>query len=220
MTDASGGRNRSRSRLKLIIADDHDLVREALTTLIERDDPTAVVLQASDFPAALELATAHEGVDLALLDVYMPGMDKLSGVQQMTSRFPGLAVVVMSGTVQKGDVARAFEMGARGFIPKTMNGKALVSVLQLVMSGARYVPEIMLEKEQEPAKPKFDLSPRELEVLEQLVKGLANKVIARNLEIEETTVKLHLRSLFRKLNANNRTEAVIVAMESGMVSQT
>jgi DNA-binding NarL/FixJ family response regulator len=74
----------------------------------------------------------------------------------------------------------------------------------------------MLEEEQQPVKPQFDLSPRELEVLEQLVKGLSNKVIARNLSIEETTVKLHLRSLFRKLNVNNRTEAVITALDSGL----
>lgn len=202
--------------LKLIIADDHDLVRDALTTLIERDDPGATVLQASDFPAACEIASQHDDLDLALLDVYMPGMNDLAGVREITSRFPDLPVVMMSGMVQKGDVSRAFDMGAQGFIPKTMNGKALVSVLHLVMSGARYVPDIMLEEERQPSIPKFDLSPRELEVLEQLVKGLSNKVIARNLEIEETTVKLHLRSLFKKLNVNNRTEAVIVAMDSGV----
>lgn len=202
--------------MKLIIADDHDLVRDALATLVERDDSRATVLQASDFSSAFELADSHDDLDLVLLDVYMPGMDNLAGVEKITTRFPDLPVVVMSGTVQRGDVSRAFDMGARGFIPKTMNGKALVSVLHLVMSGARYVPDIMLEEDQQPAKPQFDLSPRELEVLEQLVKGLSNKVIARNLSIEETTVKLHLRSLFKKLNVNNRTEAVIVAMDSGL----
>lgn len=201
--------------LKLIIADDHDLVRDALTTLIERDDSSATVLQASDFPTALGLAETHDDVDLALLDVYMPGMDQLTGVKRMTAQFPKLPVVVMSGTIQRGDVSRAFDMGAQGFIPKTMNGKALVSVLHLVMSGARYVPDIMLETEAVETKPRFDLSPREFEVMEQLVKGLSNKVIARNLSIEETTVKLHLRSLFRKLGVNNRTEAVIAALDTG-----
>lgn len=204
--------------MKLIIADDHDLVRDALSSLIERDDPQTTVLHASDFPGALELATVNPDMDLVLLDVYMPGMDNLAGVREMIAKFPQLSVVVMSGTIQKGDVSRAFEMGALGFIPKTMNGKALVSVLRMVMSGVRYVPEIMLEEEQQHRKPGFDLSPRELEVLEQLVKGLSNKVIARNLAIEETTVKLHLRSLFKKLHTNNRTEAVVVAIDSGMFS--
>ena len=211
----------SRINLKLIIADDHDLVRDAVATLIERDDPSATIWQASDFYDALELAGAHEDVDLALLDVYMPGMNNMKGVQEMAERFPNLPVVLMSGYIQQGDVSRGFGMGARGFVPKTMNGKALVSVLRLVMSGERYVPEIVLEKESGPEREVgLDISPREMDVLVQLTKGLSNKVIARNLDIEETTVKLHLRSLFKKLNVNNRTEAVIVAMDRGIFTES
>lgn len=205
--------------MKLIIADDHDLVRDALTTLIQRDDPEVNILTAPDFHIALELAAQHSDLDLVLLDVYMPGMENLEGVRRMVTDHPDLPVVLMSGMVRRGDVSRAFEMGARGFIPKTMNGKTLVSVLHLVMSGGRYVPDILLTDEEPAQEGKFDLSPREMEVLEQLVKGLANKVIARNLHIEETTVKLHLRSLFRKMNVKNRTEAVIVAMDSGLFTQ-
>lgn len=205
--------------MKLIIADDHDLVRDALSTLIERDQSDSTVLQAEDFPSALALAEQNDDVDLVLLDVYMPGMDNLTAVSRFKNTFPDIPIVLMSGHVQQGDVERGFEMGARGFIPKTIKGKALLSVLNLVKSGARYVPELVLEAE--PAAPAgaaddAGLSARELDVLRQLVKGHSNKVIARNLNIEETTVKLHLRALFRKLEVSNRTEAVVTAIERGL----
>lgn len=207
--------------MKLIIADDHDLVRDALASLIERDDPASSVLHANNFFDALKLAESHDDVDLVLLDVHMPGMNEIAAVREIATRFPDLPVVLMSGLVREGDVDKGFEMGARGFIPKTMNGKALVSVLKLVLSGARYVPDIMLEKKTPPPKkPAFDLTARELEVLAQLARGLSNKVIARNLKIEESTVKLHLRSLFRKMKVSNRTETVVLAMEHGLLSDS
>lgn len=204
--------------MKIVIADDHDLVMDALASLVERDDSQSVILKALDFPGALKLLQEHEEVDVALLDVYMPGMQNLESLRQLREAHPEVPVVLMSGLVQAGDVDKGFELGARGFIPKTMNGKALISVLRLVMSGAKYVPEIMLEKEQEPTAVRdLNLSPREMDVLLQLSKGFANKVIANNLGIEATTVKLHLRSLFSKLNVSNRTEAVIAAMSAGLL---
>ncbi|MFT5140917.1 MAG: two-component system nitrate/nitrite response regulator NarL [Rhodothermales bacterium] len=202
--------------MKIVIADDHDLVRDALATLIERDQPGSEVLRASDFDAVMGYLSSHGDLDLVLLDVYMPGMNALESIRQLVDQFPKLPVVLMSGMVRRSDVDTGFEYGARGFIPKTMNGKALVSVLNLVIAGARYVPEIMLESEDSTAIDTFELSPREIDVLNQLAQGLTNKVIARVLKIEETTVKLHLRSLFRKLNVKNRTEAVIVARDAGL----
>jgi DNA-binding NarL/FixJ family response regulator len=202
--------------MKLIIADDHELVRDALDVLLVHFSADSEVLHAADFPGALELVKANEDTDLVLMDVYMPGMEDLAGLAELHRRFPELPVVMMSGRISQEDVRRAFDLGARGFIPKTLKGKALISVLELVLNGVRFVPDIMLGAASPKAKPEFDLSPREIEVLDQLAKGLSNKVIARELEIEETTVKLHLRSLFKKLGVNNRTEAVIVAKDSGM----
>lgn len=204
--------------MKIIIADDHDLVRDALALLIEKDAPGSVVWHAQDFDGALALVNQHADVELVLLDVMMPGMDNLAGLRQLADRHPGLPVVMMSGLIQEGTVTKAFELGAMGFVPKTLNGKALVSVLNMVISGVRYVPDILLQRSvTAPSAPAFNLSPRELETLEQLAKGLTNKVIARELEIEETTVKLHLRSLFKKLGVQNRTEAVIVARDNSLI---
>ena len=202
--------------MNIIIADDHDLVSAALATLIERDQPGSTVWQAVDFDQAIAELECHADVDVVLLDVVMPGMNTDSSLRRIVELRPDVPVVLMSGTVRREDVNRGFENGARGFIPKTMNGRALVSVLNLVIAGGRYVPEIMLEDDGRSAGQAHDISPREMDVLRQLVRGYSNKVIARQLDIEETTVKLHLRSLFRKLDVRNRTEAVIVARDLGL----
>jgi len=218
------GPDRKLRVMKLIIADDHELVRDALATLIEKDEPAATVLQACDFDAAMKLANEHDDIDLILLDVHMPGMKDMASVKVMRQAHKDIPVVLVSGHVQRGDVNRGFELGASGFVPKTMSGKALVSVLHLIRTGARYVPELVLDGAADPAEKTesgdHDLSAREMDVLVQLVKGLSNKVIARNLNIEPTTVKLHLRSLFKKLEVGNRTEAALVARDNGLVSRT
>lgn len=209
--------------MKLIIADDHDLVRDALTTLVERDNPESTVYGACEFDEVLSLLELHPDVDIVLLDVIMPGMNNMTSVRELCKSNPGLPIVMMSGHINQGDVERGFEMGASGFIPKTMSGKALISVLQLVMSGARYVPDLVLGDDvpQKTSRTSsVELSVREKEVLNQLAKGLSNKLIAKNLNIEETTVKLHLRSLFKKLEVKNRTEAVINAIETGLISES
>lgn len=205
--------------MKLILADDHELVRDALDMLLVHFSADSEVLHAADFPSAMALLEDNEDTDLVLMDVYMPGMENLEGLAELHRRYPEMPVVMMSGRISQDDVRRAFDFGARGFIPKTLKGKALTLVLELVLNGVRFVPDIMLAGSAPKAEPEFDLSPREAEVLVQLAKGLSNKVIARELEIEETTVKLHLRSLFKKLGVNNRTEAVIVARDSGMQLQ-
>lgn len=203
--------------MNIIIADDHDLVRDALALLIKKDEPDAVVWQACDLGQAMDMTARQGPVDLVLLDVYMPGMDDMMGLKRMVDTHPTVPVVLMSGMIRSGDVTRAFELGAKGFIPKTLSGKALVSVLKMVLSGVRYVPDILLEQKARKPGQDFNLSPREGDVLQQLFKGYSNKVIARKLGIEETTVKLHLRSLFRKLGVQNRTEAVIVATDNDLV---
>ena len=202
--------------MKIIIADDHDLVREALSSLVIRDDSSAEIIQADSLPPVLQALTANSGIDLVLLDVHMPGMEDIQIIEQITTDYPNIPVVMMSGVVSRTDVDLCFQYGARGFIPKTLNGNALVSVLKMVLSGIKYVPDVMLEQQTQSTTPNtHDLSKREHQVLQLLFEGQSNKIIAQNLYIEETTVKLHLRSLFKKLNAKNRTELVIKAIKAG-----
>lgn len=207
--------------MNILIADDHDLVRDAIASLISRDDPQAKVLLASDYQQAAQILADGAEIDLVLLDVNMPGMNNLDGLSELVTAYPQIPIAMISGIIKRNEVQRSFALGAKGFIPKTMNGNALLSVLKMIINGTKYVPEIIL---QEPGShddaPHTDLlSQRETEVLQELFKGHSNKLIAKNLYIEETTVKLHLRSLFNKLGANNRTEVVIKAIKAGFSPQ-
>ena len=204
--------------MKILIADDHELVRDALATLLERDDPDCEVLHADDFHSAFELVGQFEDIDIVLMDVYMPGMDSLNSLKVLLDNFPDTLVVLMSGHAQQVDISKGFDLGARGFVSKSMKGDGLRSVLNLVQSGMRYVPELMLDGNESGSELNSVVSKREKDVLGELSKGYTNKVIARNLSIEETTVKLHLRSIFKKLDATNRTEAVIKARQYKLIS--
>ncbi|MBL4773777.1 MAG: response regulator transcription factor [Alcanivoracaceae bacterium] len=202
--------------MKIIIADDHDLVKDAISTLIKRDDQEAEVLTASNFDQAYEILTDNPDTSLVLLDVFMPHMNNMESIKKMVADFPEIPVVMISGAAKQQDVEKCFSYGVRGFILKTMNGKALVSVLKMIIDGVKYIPDIMLQpKSDEPAINSIGLSKREEQVLKLLFKGLPNKVISQNLFIEESTVKLHLRALFKKLAAKNRTDLVIKAIKAG-----
>ena len=202
--------------MKIIIADDHDLVRDALSTLVARDDDKAQIHSVSNFDHAYQYLSENQETELVLLDVYMPGMNGLLSIKKMVDDFPDVPVVLMSGLVEQADVELGFDYGARGFIPKTMNGKSLVSVLKMIINGAKYIPEVMLEPKSADANDNpMGLSEREKQVLMLLLKGLPNKTISQQLHIEESTVKLHLRTLFKKLSANNRTDLVIKAIKAG-----
>jgi len=200
--------------MKILIADDHDLVRDAITSLIVRDDNKTQVFQACDVQQSLDILEQQPNIDLILLDVNMPGMDNLQSIKTIADGYPKIPIAMISGEVKREEVERSFELGAKGFIPKTMNGKSLLLTLNLIISGTKYIPEICLEPEIiESIETNALLSKRELQVLNELFNGHSNKVIAKTLFIEETTVKLHLRSLFQKLDAKNRTEVVIKALK-------
>ncbi len=207
--------------MNILIADDHDLVRDAIASLITRGDAQANVFLASNFQQSLDILSQEKNIDLVLLDVNMPGMNHLESIKTVVKQYPDIPVAMISGIIKKTEVELSFDYGAKGFIPKTMNGKALLSVLNMIINGTKYVPEIYLDKntahKQEESNDNT-LSQRERDVLNQLFKGLSNKQIAKSLFIEETTVKLHLRSLFSKLEATNRTEVVVKAIKLGLHS--
>ena len=205
--------------MKVLLADDHDLVRDGMIAILSRDDPTIQISSVENLDAALDLLE-KESFDVILLDLRMPGMRGLSGITRVRELYPDLPIVLLSGSVSKPDVDEAYGLGIRGFVPKTLAGKALVNALRVVVAGERYVPSTMIRdpREQETIeKAAGTLSPREAQVLQRLSHGASNKEIARALSIQETTVKLHLRNLSDKLSARNRTEIVIRAMEKGLI---
>lgn len=209
--------------MRILLADDHDLLRDTLEVFLQRLDPEIQVVHARSFPEALERAAQAGRLDLILLDVRMPGMNGLAGLDAMRQRYPEVPVVVMSGDVSRELVFDALGAGAAGFIPKAMGGKAMLNALQLVLSGQRYVPDIVLSSGQPWADaapgasggPLGRLSRRERDVMSLLTKGYSNKEIAKELRIEAVTVALHLSSIYRKLGVGNRTQAVKLAMQHG-----
>ncbi len=216
--------------MKLLIADDHTLFRDALVQYIERSDPNADVTLAKDFNSALTMLEQNPHQDLVILDLRMPGMMGLDGFKIMRDKFPDIPVALMSGVAEQDDVRNALDYGAVGYFPKTLSGKALLSAIKHVMSGNIFAPEGVDDKikfmpsyySDEPQKPisesleSLNLTPREKEVLSFLVDGAANKEIARVLNLQIVTVKLHVRGVCRKLNAKNRTQAALLAKEMGV----
>jgi DNA-binding NarL/FixJ family response regulator len=208
--------------MRIVLADDHDLIRDVIAEHLLRVDPTMRVSSAGNLSEAVEAARAGGHVDLIVLDLRMPGMNGIEGLRAVLAQFPEIPVAILSGDSNP-DVARAsLEAGAAGFIPKTMRGSALAGVLRLIASGERYVPDYLVissgaasNSSAKKASGLPALTERERAVFRYLLEGFSNKGIGRRLGIEEVTVALHLRSIYRKLNVKSRVQAVRYAHENG-----
>jgi DNA-binding NarL/FixJ family response regulator len=203
--------------MRILLADDHDLVLETLGAFLTAQGGIEVAACNSLDAACGRLA--EESFDLVLLDYSMPGMDGLAGLARARAAADG-PVAIMSGTATKAVAQAAIDQGAIGFLPKTMAAKSLVNAIRFMAAGEVYVPvEFLAAAEPEPQEPALarKLSVREREVLDGLGRGLSNKEIARELDLQEVTVKLHVKTLCRKLEAKNRTHAAMIGKEAGLV---
>ena len=198
--------------MRLLIADDHGLVRDALCTHIERLVPDARVRGAGSVDEAAAALADDPLADLLILDLRMPGMNGLEGFDRLRAAHPGLPIAIMSGAARPDEIRAALARGAAGFLPKTLSGTELVAAVSQMLAGGTYVPPGLADE----AEPLANFTRRERDVLALLLKGLSNKEIARVLTVEEVTVKLHVRGLCRNLEAKNRTQAVMRAVELGL----
>jgi len=214
-----GERTIENAGMRLLIADDHGLIRDMFAELVKELTGDPQIYHAGTLPQALELARATDALDLILLDLRMPGMNGLAGLNAMREARPEVAIVVMSGDADPETMRDALQAGAAGFIPKTMRAAPMLSALRLVLSGGRYIPEqVIQEMDKSPLRqvPGFEaLSLRELDVLRHLVRGQTNKEIGRELELNDVTIGLHLSSIYRKLGVKSRTQAVRLALRQG-----
>ncbi len=210
--------------MKLLIVDDHAILREGLAAMLRQVGPDTEVLQASESAEGLRMAEAHADLDAVFLDLEMPGSGGMSAIPEFGKRRPELPVIVLSSSEDPRDVRRALALGALGYIPKSSPPRALLSALQLVLSGNIYVPPLMLRPAAatprsagaDPARPGASLTERQLEVLRLLGKGLSNKEIGRDLGLSEKTVKAHVTAIFKTLNVVNRTQAASAAREADL----
>ncbi|MEM1301083.1 MAG: response regulator transcription factor [Pseudomonadota bacterium] len=203
--------------MKILIADDHDLVRDTLAAFLSREKDFDVDT-AADLNDALDKIYQRQRYHLVLLDYSMPGMDGLIGLAKSKEANEPWPVAIMSGIAPKAIAQEALDAGAIGLLPKTMAANSMINAIRFMSAGESYVPVQFMTAEdpEETNELAKGLSPRELGVLSGLCRGLANKEIARELELQEVTIKLHVKTLCRKLDAKNRTQAAMIAKEAGL----
>lgn len=212
--------------MRILIADDHEVVLEGLKVLLQRLGPENSVVACSDFASTLEAATKGEPFDLVILDLHMPGADGIRGVETFLFYCPDPPLVVMSGRYERNEILESLRRGAAGFLPKTLKVEVMINALRLVLAGEKFIPADILaagESALGRSESTHDrraqaalslLTLREADVLEQLLDCLSNTEIGRALDIREVTVKLHLRSVYRKLGVKNRTQAVKFVLDA------
>jgi DNA-binding NarL/FixJ family response regulator len=203
---------------RVLIADDHPLFRAALVQTLSDCIDDVDVLQARDLPEVFEQLGSHDGLDLVLLDLHMPGAQGLNGLAQLRRRFPAVAVVMVSANEDPVVIRRALDHGAAGFIPKSVDLSELSEALEAVFDCREWVPPRLRRAvaeadpggaEEGMAQRLASLTPQQLRVLEMVAQGQLNKQIADALGIQLRTVKAHMSEIFHKLGVRNRTQAGI-----------
>jgi DNA-binding NarL/FixJ family response regulator len=202
-------------KIRILIADDHYIVRMGLIALVNTEPDMEVVAEAVDGANALELY-AKTAPDLALLDLRMPIKNGIQTTLEIRSRFPTARVLMLTAFDGDEDIFNALEAGAQGYVLKSSSGEKLIPALRAVAAGQRWIPSEVASRLS--ARHSFEqLTPREVQVLEKLARGLANKEIADVLSITEYTTKDHLKSIMAKLHVADRTEAVTAAIQRGII---
>ena len=212
--------------MRILVCDDHAVFRAGLRAVLGELSDAAELLEASDVAQALALAAAHADLDLALLDLHMPGTDGRTGLRALRAAHPGLPVVIVSAADDPAEMRRALDEGASGFVPKSSRSEELVAALRLVLAGGVYVPRAALasagaagsgeSRRSRRRERAGTLTSRQIEVLSLMARGLTNREICGVLSIAEGTVKTHIAAIFETLEVTNRTEAAVVARELGL----
>jgi DNA-binding NarL/FixJ family response regulator len=204
--------------MKILFADDHVLFREGMLYVLQQLSDEVEILEAGDFQDALKLAAAHPELDMALLDLHMPGSAGVKSVSYFHQRYPHIPVVVVSGDDASGNMEKAMNYGAMGFVSKSSDAQVMLGALKLVLSGGVYVPPEIARRSAVVSKQHvYGLTPRQLEVLRLVYSGMSNKEIALQIHVAEGTVKIHVAAIFHALKVNRRIEAVRAAEQLGLV---
>ena len=201
--------------IRVLIADDHPSMRMGLASLIDSQPGMKVIAEASDGEEAIEVYEDTKP-DIALMDLRMPGMGGVEAILAIRKRFPEAKIIVVSTYDWDEDIHRAIQSGAASYLLKDMPIEEIAETVKMVHEGDASLPGTVAQRLEERAQ-REQLTERERDVLESLIKGRSNKEIASSLFISEETVKSHLKTLFHKLRVRDRTEAAIAAIRHGIV---
>ena len=201
-------------KIRILVADDHALVRMGLSTLIGCEPDMKIVAEAEDGPAAVRLALQHQP-DLVIMDMQMPGGGGLEAIRRLKSLLPSAKILILTSFGLSADLAEALAMGVSGARMKGEPNEELLEAIRTIHAGGKAVSdEIAQNALQTPAT---TLTPRQREILTHLARGLTNEQIGHVLGIRADRVKLHVRSILSKIGAANRTEAVALAMKNHLL---
>ncbi|MGA3011186.1 MAG: response regulator transcription factor [Terracidiphilus sp.] len=201
--------------IRVLIVDDHPVVRAGLVTLLRKESVLKVVGSAHSAEEALSLLD-HLSVDLMLLDLRMPKISGIDLLHMLKSRSNSPAIVILSSYEYEDEIYRAVKAGARGYLSKDASRAEIVAAISAVSAGGKYFPAGIAEGIAE-RESRSSLSPREVEILEMVAKGLTNKEIGRVLQISHYTVRNHINHISAKLEAGDRTEAATIALQQGII---
>ncbi len=217
--------------MKILIVDDHAVVREGFKSILSEWDDQIEILEAKDSPQALTIVDRFHHIDFILLDLLLPGVEGYQLLETLVSDYPSIPVMIISVSDRPTVVETALRLGAKGFLPKSMPREIIINAIRLVLSGSLYIPPSLLNIHEDvttdlvgfsfptgvPQSPAQRLTERQTEVFELMLLGKTNKEIAIKLNMSAATVRSHLTIIFRQLNVRNRTEAVHVARNRGIV---
>jgi DNA-binding NarL/FixJ family response regulator len=215
--------------MKILVVDDHMLIREALRAVLRELKPDAAIVEAADARRAMECVEENPDLELVVLDLNLPDRSGFDVLVALRERHPAMSVVMLSASNDRDDIARALDLGALGFVTKSAKREVMLGAFKLIFSGGIYVPPEILRRRPPVRGPEpavagpppgaagLGLTPRQMEVLALMMQGKSNKAICRVLGVAEPTVKNHVTAILRALKATNRTEAVIAAGALGLV---
>ena len=214
--------------LKLLVVEDHALVREGLARLLLQLEEGVVVSERADFESALTLLDNEQDFDLVLLDLALPGIDGFAGLDILRKRYPAIPVAVVSAFDDVPTITRVMNHGASGFIPKAFAGDALLNAVREVLAGNIFRPGTVQHQakidDAAPLPPQkgsvqpseIGLTDRQAQVLALMVRGLSNRDIAQQLDLSEGTVKIHATAVFKALGVSSRTQALVAVARYGV----
>lgn len=201
--------------IRILVVDDHFVVRMGVSTLINAQDDMTVIGEAANGKQGVEAFRLNRP-DVTLMDLRMPEMNGVDAIVAIRGEYPDARIIVLSTYDGDEDIYRAFQAGARAYLLKDMHHDALINAIRVVHQGQRFIPPAIANRLAE-RMPRSELTARELEVLKLIVKGMSNREIASALHITEGTVKIHVNNLLGKLGVSDRTKAATTALQRGIV---